>query len=175
MLDTISLIDTLVDIDHLPVRIANILKEKHFSSEDEFYQYYEKLLLSYTSFYLFHGQLIDFYPIIKERTATKDFSCHLSGVKIKQGSPYITYHPFVENLENKRVYVTKREIKSLPEFSYDLPKDIFAYEDWYVKLKNCYQYEMTNGGGVDFYNLSVECGNSCLDLYPLNLSRKRKK
>lgn len=175
MFDVNTLIDVLVNQDHLPTRIVNILKEKQFKNEIEFYRFYEELLMKYTSAYLLQGQWIDFYPIIKERIAKNDFSCHLSGTKIKSGGTYIAYHPFVEDLENKRVYATKREIKSTPDFLDVLPTDILSYEDWYCRLQNSYSYEISNVGGVDFYNLSIECGEHCLDLYPLNLSRTKKK
>lgn len=173
MFDANFLIDELKITDHLPTKIVNILKENHFKNEAEFYRFYEKLLIKYTNSYLIKGQFIEFYPIIQERIARSDFSCYLSGTKINCGNTYIAYHPFVEDLDNRRVYVIKKEIKALPDFLDVLPKNMVTYEDWHSRLKNCYQNEIINGGGVDFYNLSVECGENCLDLYPLKLSRKK--
>lgn len=71
----------------------------------------------------------------------------MSGTKIKRGSLYIAYHPFVEDFRNKKVYVTKREIKAISDFLDILPKDMVTYEDWYTRLNNCYQYDVRNGGG----------------------------
>lgn len=174
MFEATNLIDNLKNIDYLPNRIINLLKEKQFSSEEDFYRFYEELLLSYTNSYLLKGKFVEFYPIVRNRVAKCDFSCQLSGTKIRQGSAYITYHPFVEDFGNKRVYVIKKEIKALPDFLDILPTNMAMYEEWYIKLQNCISYESMNGGRVDFYNLSVECGENCLDLYPLNLSKKRR-
>ncbi len=175
MFNVNDVMEILVNQDHLPTKIVKILKEKHFRNETEFYRFYEELLMKYTSSYLLQSQWIEFYPIIKERTAKTDFSCYLSGTKIKKGDFYITYHPFIEDLETKKVYVTKREIKSIPDFLEYFPTDILSYEDWYSRLQNSYSYEIMNVGGVDFYNLSIEGGEHCLDLYPLNLSKTKKK
>lgn len=45
MFNVNTLIDVLVNQDHLPTRIVNILKEKQFKNETEFYRFYEELLI----------------------------------------------------------------------------------------------------------------------------------
>lgn len=64
----------------------------------------------------------------------------------------------------------------ITEASYQdcLPKDIATYEEWYYKVKNAY-YNVNSDDIIDFYLLSCECGDSCLELYQLGQSKKRKK
>lgn len=66
------LIDSLKKDDNLPTRIANILKEKTYKDEQDFYETYENLLLEYTSYYLFPYRLIAFYPQVIERSSKKN-------------------------------------------------------------------------------------------------------
>ena len=54
------------------------------------------------------------------------------------------------------------------------PQDITTYEEWYYKVKNAY-YDTNSNDIIDFYLLSCECGESCLELYQLGQSKKRKK
>lgn len=67
------MIEDLVSQGYLPNRIVNILKEKHFQKEAEFYRCYEKLVLQYKNSYLLNGQFIEFYPIIKEEEPKQTF------------------------------------------------------------------------------------------------------
>lgn len=164
-------INQFIQEERIPIRIQHLLKSKSFQSIEEFYQYYEHIYLLYCSTLLFPNSFVAFYPTIEERIASKSFSCHLSGALIKKGEEYLSYHPFIENLHTHRVYVTNKDIKACTEFYSMFPQTIGMYEEWYRKLKNSY-YEPQDSNTIDFYNLSVECGDTCLDLCPL---RSRKK
>ncbi len=165
-------ISQYVENIHLPSRLLNILKTMQFSSEEKLFEEVDQLILSYTSHYLFPNCLIAFYPQLHEHHASYDISCNISGAVIKKGSIYYTYHPFMEDLKSGRVYTIKKKI--CVEYSYiDLfPQDLFTYEEWYYKLKNSY-YQ--HDDIIDFYNLSVSCGEDCLEPYQLGFHKKRKR
>lgn len=165
-------INKLLEELELPVRIVNILKDMKFYSEESFYKYVEKLLLEYTSKYLFPNKLVSFYPQIRERKASKELICHLSGSIIKKGSVYYTYHPFIEELESGRVYTIKKDINAELGFVDCFPQDLFTYEEWYYKVKNAYFNEDDK---IDFYALSCHCGDNCLQPYLLGKSKKKVK
>ena len=48
----------------------------------------ESIYLESTSFYHFPGQLVNFYPSIRELKSKNDHTCSMSGGKIKKGSFY---------------------------------------------------------------------------------------
>lgn len=176
--DNFSEIRKPIDIQNLllqiklPIRLKNILKSNIFYSEESFFQTVDKLLLEHTSYYLFPNKLISFYPQMMERHATKDLTCNLSGAKIKAGNIYYTYHPFMEDLESGRVYTIKRKIQAELGFIDLFPQDLFTYEEWYYKLATSY-YQKDDI--IDFYFLSRECGESCLEPYLLGLSKNKRK
>lgn len=165
-------INSLLETVDLPVRLLNILKSDDFYSEEAFYKMVEQLTLQYTSQYLLPNQLVSFYPQVKERRASTNLICNLSGSIIRKGSFYYTYHPFLENLNTGKVYTIHRNIRAELGYIDYFPQDLFTYEDWYYRLKNAY-YE-DNDDVIDFYFLSRECGEDCLNLYPLGRSKGRK-
>lgn len=116
---------------------------------------------------------MSFYPQLKERHATNDLICNLSGAKIKKGSIYYTYHPFIEDLQTGRVYTIKKKINAELGFIDLFPQDLFTYEEWYYKVKNAYYQKEDNI--IDFYYLSCELGESCLEPYLLGKSKKKRK
>lgn len=156
----------------IPTRLINILKDMTFYSEDAFFQMADTLALEHTSHYLFPNRFISFYPQVMERYANNNLTCNLSGVKIKKGSLYYTYHPFMEDLQSGRVYTISKKIVAEASFVDLFPQDLFTYEEWYYKITNAY-YQ--NEDVIDFYFLSKECGESCLDPYLLGLSKKKRK
>lgn len=168
----INITPLLQEID-LPVRLLNILKVRRFHSEELFYQNVEQLILQYISRYLFPNQLVSFYPQVKEKIASRNLVCHLSGASIKKGSFYYTYHPFIENLETGRVYTIKKKICTELAYIDYFPQDLFTYEEWYYRIHNAYY--ANDNDIVDFYLLSCECGEFCLDLYPLGQGKSRRK
>lgn len=159
---------------NLPVRIINILKEERFYSIDSFYNMVDKLTLTHTSQFLFPNRLVSFYPQVRERHASCDLVCNLSGARIKQGSLYYTYHPFIEDLKSGRVYTIKKKIKAELGYIDYFPQNLITYEEWYYKVKNAYYFSDDNNT-IDFYSLSVECGEDCLEPYLLGKSKVRKK
>lgn len=82
----------------LPIYIQNILNNKYFSSESNFYKYLEELIQEHNSFYLFPNCLCSFYPRVLEYKASKSYTCHLSGAIIKPGEEYYCYRPLLRNL-----------------------------------------------------------------------------
>lgn len=173
------MIKSLVNIDYLlkeidlPIRLQNILKANHFYSEKQFYQKVEQLIQEHTSNYLFHNQLVSFYPQFRERKASSNLLCNITGAVIKKGSYYFTYHRFIENLETGRVYTINKKICAELAYIDYFPQDLFTYEGWYYHLKNAY-YENFDGI-IDFYFLSRSCSEDCLDLYPLGNSKNKRK
>ncbi len=157
----------------LPSRILHILEEKDYATEDHFLESLNRTTLEYTSHYLFPNKWIAFYPQMIKRHATHDTVCNISGAIIKKGSLYYTYHPFMEDLENGKVYTIKKKISVEYAFIDYFPKDLFTYEEWYYRIKNAYYEE--NDSIIDFYNLSISCGENCLEPYALGPSKKRKK
>ena len=79
----------------------------------------------------------------------------------------------MEDLETGRVYTIKRNINAEISFIDCFPQDLFTYEQWYYKVKNAY-YDKQDSG-VDFYHLSCECGENCLEPYLLAQSKKKRK
>ena len=168
----VDISDLLQEVD-LPIRLLNILKSSHFNSVESFYQAVEWLTMQYTSRYLFPNQLVYFYPQVQQKMARRDLVCHLSGASIKKGSFYYAYHPFIENLETGRTYTIHNYICAELAYIDYFPQDLFTYEEWYYHLHNAY-YE-NNNGPIDFYLLSCQCGESCLDLYPNGKKKVRIK
>ena len=168
---TINIDSLLKEID-LPVRLINNLKNNTFYNEESFFKEVEKIYIEHTSHYLFPNTLISFYPQVREQRASSELTCDLSGAKIKKGSLYYTYHPFMENLINGKVYTIKKMIKAELSFIDLFPQDLFTYEEWYYKLKNAYYID---DDIIDFYNLSISCGENCLEPYLLGKSKNKRK
>lgn len=169
--EPIDISNLLMEVE-LPTRLINILKVGTYYSEKAFFEKVNQLLLEHTSHYLFPNRLIAFYPQVVERCANSDLICHLSGVRIKKGSFYYTYHPFMEDLESGRVYTIQKKIHTELCYIDYFPQDLFTYEEWYYKVKNAYYI---NDHIIDFYFLSSECGESCLEPYLLGISKKKRK
>jgi len=158
---------------NIPNRIVNVLRLKKFYSEEQFFKEVDNLLLKHTSHYLFPNELVSFYPQVREYKANHELICHLSGSIIKKGSFYYAYHPFMEVLNNGRIYTIKSNINAELAFIDYFPQDLFTYEEWYYKLKNAYYSKDDNI--IDFYHLSSVCGESCLDPYLLGQGKKKRK
>ncbi len=125
------------------------------------------------SSYLFPNQYVSFYPQIKERCASTDLTCCLSGSVIKKGSCYCSYSPFIEHLKTGRVYTISKRICIEASYIDSMPHDLFTYEEWYYRIKNCYYQNYDSE--IDFYFLSCELGDTCLDLHMLGKSKQKVK
>ena len=167
-------IDMLLKDSNLPVRFINILKSEVFYDVDSYYKRVCELYNEYTSSFLFPNKLMAFYPQVRQSVASSDLVCNLSGAKIKKGSVYYTYHPFIEDIKNGRVYTIRKMIKAELGFIDYFPRNLASYEEWYYKVKNAY-YSTNNKDEIDFYLLSSECGEDCLEPYLLGKRKGRKK
>lgn len=82
----------------LPPRIYHVISDYHFASFDDFYKQLAILLDSYTSQYLFPGDICFFYPSLQNPKASRPTTCHFSAAKIVKGESYYTYRPLLENI-----------------------------------------------------------------------------
>lgn len=168
-------IDTLLkQVDNLPVRLINQIKKEQFYSLESFFSYFEKLKLEYTSNILFPGRYMAFYPQVREYHARNFITCNLSGTKIFPGSSYYVYSPFIEDLKSEKVYCLKKKICTASDYVDLLPRDLITYETWNYKIKNAYFY-MDQDDEIDFYLLSTECGENCLEPFELGKSKRKGK
>lgn len=154
----------------LPLRMINRLKEKQYDSELKLYRAIETIALEYTSQLLFPHSYVAFYPQVVQYKASFRMTCQLSGAPIQKGESYYCYWPFIQNLSNSKVYTISKKIKSSLGYIDYFPQTLSEYEDWYYKLKNAYY---SHSDVIDFYNMSVECGENALDLIELH-KQKRK-
>ena len=153
----------------LPKRMMNQISKRTFYSKLHLYQSLQEMMNEYTSEFLFPGHYIAFYPQVMERKASSNITCQLSGAPIRKGKSYYCYWPFLEDLNNGRVYTTSKKIKTSPGYQDYFPATLAEYEDWYYRLKNAYYID---SDVIDFYNLSVECGETALDLVELKKKRR---
>lgn len=167
-------IENLLKEEDLPIRFVNILRNERFYSVDSYFKRVQELYLQYTSSFLFPNRLMAFYPQLKENNATRELTCNLSGAKIKKGSVYYTYYPFIEDIKNGRVYTVSKRINATLDYVDYFPKSLIEYEEWYYKIKNSY-FNCDDSGPIDYYFLSVECGEDCLEPKLLGISKSRRK
>lgn len=156
----------------LPKRLINKILDKKFYSELNLYKYIEELILEYTSNFLFPNHYIAFYPQVKEFKASKDTICNLSGAVIKKGEIYYCYHPLIEDLDDNKIYTISKNIKASLGYQDKFPMTLAEYEEWYYKLKNAYYNESDE---IDFYLLSIECGNTAFEVVELKKNTKEHK
>lgn len=156
----------------LPGRMLRKMKERSFYSELKLYQALQELMAEYTSQFLFPHHYVAFYPQVSERNASSRMTCQLSGAPIRRGESYYCYWPFIEDLNSGKVYTTSKKIKSSLGYQDYFPSTLAEYEDWYYKLKNAYYMD---SDVIDFYSLSVECGDTALDLVELKKKKYRKE
>lgn len=153
---------------NIPIRLKNIIKQKTFKNELQFYNYLENLIGAYTSIYLFPNDYVAFYPHIISHKASTPITCAISNAKINIGSSYICYRPLIENLTTNTTYTTNKTIKAEPYYYDYFPQTLFDFEVWYQKLLNS---EYFTDDIIDFYNLSINCGDNCLSLHKFNKKR----
>lgn len=166
------------DIDHRLIEILNdlqitlpnaVMKQLYTlqttgKNIDEIYNYMTNIIEEYKSYYLFPNNYIAFYPIVKERIAYKEYLCHLSDAPIKLGENFYTYHPFIKNLSTKKAYTTRNDICASLGYQDLFPRTIQQYEEWYSQIKDSYYQQNSD---IDFYRLSVNCGDDALALMEL--------
>lgn len=153
---------------NIPIRLKNIIKQKEFKSELQFYNYLEELINKYTSIYLFPNNYVAFYPYLISHKASSTITCDISNAKINIGSNYISYRPLIENLTTNTTYTINKTIKAEPYYYDYFPQTLCDFEIWYQKLIN---FEYCNDDIIDFYNISINCGDNCLSLRKFNKRR----
>jgi len=108
-----------------------------------------------TSYVLFYGDYVKFYPNIKECIAQKNHNCCFSNALIRKGSLYVRFKPFLHNISKNEKYVANKVITVEPGYLYDLPKTLSDFEDFYSKV-----ISHTSNQDLDYsnisYNLSCE-------------------
>lgn len=156
----------------LPKRLINKILDKQFYSELNLCKYIEELVLEHTSNFLFPNHYIAFYPQVEEFKASKDTICNLSGAVIRKGETYYCYHPLIEDLSDNKVYTISKKVKASLGYQDNFPMTLAEYEEWYYKLKNAYYNESDE---IDFYLLSVECGDAAFEVVELKKNTKEHK
>ena len=125
-----------------------------------------KILLNNTSYDFFSGDVIAFYPSIKELRASNFVTCCMSGSIIKPGSYYCYYRPILENLDTNVVYALQNTIKCETSYYDYLPQNIIQFEDFNRKLSDFYC-----NNEIDFYNINTLLGVDSLGLKNLKKVR----
>lgn len=121
------------------------------------------------SYELFPGDLVCFYPNIKENCAQKQITCDFSGSIIYPGSLYINYRPLLENISTNNCYVLKRTIKVEIGYVYNLPTTIKDFEQLKLNMQLGNYLD-----GIDFSHFNQAMGG-VLNLQKLNKDKKEKR
>lgn len=145
----------------IPIRIQNKLKNEYFKNELDFYKKLEELTIKHTSYYLFPNNVCCFYPKVTEQIASKEYTCQISGAKIKKGENYYCYRPILENLTTNKVYTIKKSVIISTGYLEYLPQDLFTFEEWCQKLSEHYYRE---DDVINFYDFACNIGDNGLDL-----------
>lgn len=151
----------------LPIRIYNLVKNKQFFNFETFYEYLTILLDTHTSKYLFSGDIVFFYPSVREQKAATPISCHVSGAPIAVNEFYYAYRPLIDNLTTGEVYTIKHTLKVSSGYEGVLPQSLSLFEE----LSSNFTLGL-NSNGINFYDFSTNAGQDALDL---KLLSKRKR
>lgn len=147
----------------IPLRLYNYAKDKKFKNLDDFYQYLTILFENYTSRYLFPGDLVCFYPSIRESKASKPISCHISGAKIVENELYYSYRPLLDNLTSGKVYTIQHTLKVSIGYYDCLPQTLGQFEEL------CSNFQLgLSSENVDYYDFQVNAGDNALHLKKLS-------
>ncbi len=115
-----------------------------------------------TSQVIFPGQMVIFYPNIKERKAKDYITCDFSAGIIYPGSIYISYRPLLDNLTTKETYVLKRTIKVETGHYTDLPTTIQEFEGLELKMQMSYDRDVYDNSGIEYSHLNQRTGGQFL-------------
>ena len=130
----------------------------------------EEYIESMYSEYLFEGDVISFYPIIREVKSKRDILCHFSGSKISKGSLYCSYKVFIQNDTSKKRFVLDKTINVELSYRDMLPTDLKSFERFIYNLDN--SYENQGKTEINYYSISSNIGK--LELRELGVSKKQK-
>jgi hypothetical protein len=107
-----------------------------------------------TSMYLFPGDIVLFYPLIREYKATSNITCDISGSIIRSGTYYASYRPLIDDITTREHYVLDKSIKTEISYTHLLPKNILEFEEWIRKVEQSYSYSSIDDE-IDFYSFSA--------------------
>lgn len=123
---------------------------------------------AYTSEIIFPGDLIRFYPNIKEQRAKTYITCDFSGGIIYPGSLYVNYRPLLDNISTGERYVLRRTIKVESGYYHELPTSISEFES----LEQRMQLEIARDStGIEYSHFSQRMGGELV----LQKLKRRKK
>jgi hypothetical protein len=125
-----------------------------------------------TSTVIFPGDIVLFYPRIRETKSTKNINCDIQGSVIFAGSYFIEYRLFLDNITKKKRYVLEKSIIAELGYRDILPVNLHEFEEWSKNTENSYTIQNSNSD-IDFYELY--CNHGPLNLIELGKSKKRKK
>lgn len=110
---------------------------KYGYSIDELYYIGESMSAKNKSTYLFPGDTVYFYPVIKILKAHKMHTCALSGALIYPGSEYIQYKAFLYNKTKHKSYIMSHfDIEAGANFSFPMTLEVFEF--FYYRLNASY-------------------------------------
>ena len=167
MNDTNLLNKYLKEIESLKYNRINrrVIEQNYGSSLIEIINSIQEEEEKIRSYELFPGDLVYFYPSIKESHARKQLTCDFSGSIIYPGSLYINYRPLLENITTGNCYVLKRTIRVEQGCAYNLPTTISEFEKFNLNMKIENDFD-----GINFSKFNSEM----LDLQKLK-NKKRKE
>jgi hypothetical protein len=122
-----------------------------------------------TSTVIFPGDIVLFYPRIREAISTKNITCDIQGSVIYPGSYFIEYRLFLDNITNKKCYVLEKSIITELGYRNILPANLHEFEEWVRNTDNSYTIQKDDSN-INFYGLY--CNHGPLKLIELNKSKK---
>jgi hypothetical protein len=123
-----------------------------------------------TSTYLFPGDIVYFYSLVREYKANSSIICDISGSVIQKGSYYVYYRPRINDITTREHYILDKSLKIETSYRHLLPKNIMEFEEWVRKLNGSYS-NPTLGDEIDFYTFSRNYKN---DLSLIKLRHKKE-
>ena len=123
----------------------------------------------YTSMMMFPGDVVMFYPNIKEQKARSFITCDFSAGIIYPGSMYVNYRPLIANISSGERYVLSRTIKVEMGYQHELPRTIQEFEALDNRLKI---ESYSDNSGIEYSHFSQRMGG---ELVLQKLKRRRKK
>jgi hypothetical protein len=122
-----------------------------------------------TSTVIFPGDIVLFYPRIREIKTDKNITCDIQGSVIFTGSYYLEYRLFLDNITKKKRYILEKSIKTELGYRDILPTNLHELEEWVKNTDNSYTIQK-DGSDINFYELY--CNHGPLNLIELNKSKK---
>ena len=132
----------------------SIIKKYSYMSLEDISKVLEITISEITSYSLFPSQIVLCYPQIKEVKASKQYTCDISGSRIKKGSNCIVYKMFMDNLSDGYSYVLEKPWVSELGYRDFYPRTIRELDILNDKLSNPFDYS----DGYNYYNIGCRKG-----------------